>query len=57
MAALVFTIIAISTFLLKGKQYPTMITTAIAVWYLAGKTYRDADDSLLLLWNSFIGLF
>lgn len=57
MAALVFTIIAICTFMLKGKQWPTMLTTALAVWYLAGRTYRDAPDSLALLWTSFIGLF
>jgi hypothetical protein len=57
LAALVFTIIAVCTFMLKGKQWPTMVTTAVAVWYLAGKDFSQAGDAFTQLANSFMSLF
>lgn len=54
---LVFVCIAGCTFMLKGKQWPTMITTFIATWFLAGETWDSMTGAFGRLFDAIQALF
>ncbi|MGP4027284.1 hypothetical protein [Actinomadura sp. 3N407] len=55
--ALIFFIIAVCTFMLKGKQWPTFITAGIMGFFLAGAGWSDLGGAFETLFNGVKLLF